>query len=187
MFETISRSRNRGALLHLQQRMTSADPPSLLSNFPGLAVAVADGGLSSLQRLLVSGCPGVGDGGLRIVLDGCVALEELSAAGCEKVRRFDHVWGEVSRDNIVRATVATSMNSRRRISVTVANLCALVNPVRSVVRLLQPSPKGYLVFGDVKVRNLHSLVMNNRLLQVISSTLWCGTVAEYLLILCFLT
>lgn len=51
----------------------------------GLAAFASSGGLSSLQRLLVSGCPGVGDHGLRAVLDGCLALQDLSAGGCEEV------------------------------------------------------------------------------------------------------
>ncbi|CAB1118818.1 unnamed protein product [Ectocarpus sp. CCAP 1310/34] len=44
-----------------------------------------EGGLPCLQRLLVSDCPGVGDLGLRAVLDGCLALQELSAGGCDLV------------------------------------------------------------------------------------------------------
>ncbi|CAN0524858.1 unnamed protein product, partial [Ectocarpus sp. 8 AP-2014] len=52
----------------------------------GLSAATSKDGLSCLKRLLVSDCPGVGDLGLRAVLDGCVALQELSAGGCDRVR-----------------------------------------------------------------------------------------------------
>lgn len=64
--------------------------PLLLSQSvdSGLSAAFFDGGFSSLQRLLVSKCPGVGDRGLRAVLDGCPSLEELWAAGCNEVRVF---------------------------------------------------------------------------------------------------
>lgn len=59
-------------------------PPRCIG--PGLAAAASGGGLSSLQRLVVSKCPSVGDFGLRAVLDGCFALRELSAGGCKEVR-----------------------------------------------------------------------------------------------------
>ncbi|CAM9283949.1 unnamed protein product [Sphacelaria rigidula] len=51
----------------------------------GLASVMCGGKLASLKRLLLSQCPGVGDSGLRATLDGCLALEELSAGGCDAV------------------------------------------------------------------------------------------------------
>lgn len=63
----------------------SSLPYFLSLNGPGLAAFASSGGISSLKRLLVSGCPCVGDDGLRAVLDGCLALQELSAGGCEEV------------------------------------------------------------------------------------------------------
>eukprot|EP00903_Cladosiphon_okamuranus_P017842 g16420.t1 len=66
--------------------VTSVDLSSCMGLTDQGLVAFASGsGLSSLQRLLVSGCPGVGDDGLRAVLDGCLALQELSAGGCKEV------------------------------------------------------------------------------------------------------
>ncbi|CAN0047892.1 unnamed protein product, partial [Ectocarpus fasciculatus] len=61
-------------------------------------------GLSSLKRLLVSDCPGVGDLGLRAVLDGCVTLQELSAGGCDRVtgRAF---LGEIFPGGVATAPV----------------------------------------------------------------------------------
>lgn len=61
-----------------------------LSQWPGLTdaglVKVASSGkFASLKRLLLSQCPGVGDAGIRATLDGCQALEELSAGGCNAV------------------------------------------------------------------------------------------------------
>lgn len=53
----------------------------------GLARAISMGNLATLRRLFVSQCPGVGDGSLRAILDGCLALEELSAGGCDRVRQ----------------------------------------------------------------------------------------------------
>lgn len=52
----------------------------------GLAKVVSSGKFASLKRLLLSQCPGVGDAGIRATLDGCQALEELSAGGCDGVQ-----------------------------------------------------------------------------------------------------
>lgn len=60
-------------------------PPPLPLVDSGLAMAASNGGLSSLRRLVVSYCPGVGDSGLRAVLGGCLTLRELSAGGCPEV------------------------------------------------------------------------------------------------------
>lgn len=59
--------------------------PALPLIDPGLVMAASNDRLSSLRRLIVSGCPGVGDNGLRAVLVGCLALRELSAGGCAGV------------------------------------------------------------------------------------------------------
>lgn len=80
-------ARDCGLGCHCAEPQTATNDPLLLSSFfSGLAAAVSDGGLSSLQRLLVSKCPGVGDFCLRRMLDSCAALEELWAGGCQKVR-----------------------------------------------------------------------------------------------------
>lgn len=62
-------------------------PPLLTPTLvdPGLAMAASNGRLSFLRRLVVSYCPGVGDNGLRAVLDRCLALRELAAGGCAEV------------------------------------------------------------------------------------------------------
>lgn len=57
----------------------------------GLAAVGSKGQLSSLRRLLVSRCPNVGDTGIRAVLDGCLALEELSAGSCVGVSSLEQI------------------------------------------------------------------------------------------------
>lgn len=65
--------------------MLRPHPSTLGRDYPGLAGIAANDGLASLQRLLVSDCPHVGDRGLRAVLDGISALRELYAGGCHAV------------------------------------------------------------------------------------------------------